>query len=1312
MSNLTGVKSGEFDALYLYGKSPNKLLKIDENSEIVETDIDVNLSGYYDKTDVDNLLLTKADANYGYFTGGVAINNTYPIDCELTIEGTDPTFKIFTELASGSCNIELLKGDLTPFGSNYSTDWKITNDVNNNFRIKSGAVGNTDNSYLKLGDETIIFEKDVALETGKNLKLSTTGIVKANTFEPESTTPNLNIGNIGSTYTGSIIFNQNAQMANGSKIFRTNNINAIANTNNVYIYDVNTGSINFGNTASTNPLNINNNTILSTGKNLTLSSTGIINSNIYRTIGTADNVSLFATSQTGTISAGGALTTGAIALGNSSQTGRVYIYPNLDVGTNAVQKGITCAYYQSYDPTNLVRLFPTSTTGDIRIGEAQTSSNLNLHNSSGTGVINANADIILPSTKRIRVDRIVGTTPLTSNINIGYTDPTYTATVLLNQNTTVDSTRMFRATKISGATSTGNITIGDSISDTGSLISNRLIKANNNIEITNASSGDSKIALIRGVAGDSNTDYTIQNNYAGYFEVIKNTSGVNTTCLVLQDTMKTNLDAELLGTNTTTNSLKINNATASRLLLTDASKNVVSSSLSETDLLTKISVDALIRAELIRDDNYKNYYKPIRKIKISRTTGMILYNYCEIQCWDNLGNNVFSNPNAVSVSLTSGYTGNYLFDGSNANENYYDAGTVLFTVDFGYRYYYKDIQSIILHNTKGSFVGTNNTGITISLLTDNDVVLQSFTTASDSRSFKIKLGATETTTTNGFSSLYPISDSSTGYVPEIVNCNITNFVNKTANKLLKLDANYDLTSATVNDSDLYTKTEVYNKTETYNKTEVYTKTETLALNNLTNYYTKTYVDGLAEQSKRDGDFGFTEIPIKRIRIQQNANFINLSEIQLWATTYSIGGTKISSNILDGVNATLSMSSVYGGLSENNARDSNFNTYLHTEGTGTQYVDINLTYRWYFSTIECLVIYNRDSAPYQTFASNLASRINNANVYFYDEYNQQITFNQITTSNPHFIKYVFNPSAGDITSNTATDSTLYPIANTGSMTYNTAKHVISLTKGIFCINPAIDTVCNFNSYQNFNSYVDLKKSTATSRLNIGSTFSFGDWATKTLPSTLYTGANTNTFAIWETNAQGEGSFIAQNGETFVISNPCDYSAINFLDEDTPTVWTGFKIALNGAITASSDKRLKTDITPVVKDDILDVLSKIQIVNYRMKPPTEEKRFKNGKERRKYLEIHLGVIAQDVRESGLKEVVDRENSEGFWSVKYQDLTYYFHLGTQQLIKENNALKNKINELETKISSLEASSNTVLEERLKKLEDFLAFKFGVIM
>ena len=204
---------------------------------------------------------------------------------------------------------------------------------------------------------------------------------------------------------------------------------------------------------------------------------------------------------------------------------------------------------------------------------------------------------------------------------------------------------------------------------------------------------------------------------------------------------------------------------------------------------------------------------------------------------------------------------------------------------------------------------------------------------------------------------------------------------------------------------------------------------------------------------------------------------------------------------------------------------------------------------------------------------------------------------------------------------------------------------------------------------------------TNLFNLTTTGALGG---KQLTNTMYASAPTDNFNCIEGNSGSEGCAWLMNGDTSIIVNPGDQSSLWYLDEDSFTTannwaWTGYKISTTGVITASSDRRIKRDITPIVKENLLETLSKVQFVNYKKKAPTEEKYYKNGEFRRKYKEVHMGVIAQDVRQAGLQEVCEKENEDAFWTVKYQDLGLYFNMGVKELIKENIALKERVSKLE---------------------------------
>jgi len=191
--------------------------------------------------------------------------------------------------------------------------------------------------------------------------------------------------------------------------------------------------------------------------------------------------------------------------------------------------------------------------------------------------------------------------------------------------------------------------------------------------------------------------------------------------------------------------------------------------------------------------------------------------------------------------------------------------------------------------------------------------------------------------------------------------------------------------------------------------------------------------------------------------------------------------------------------------------------------------------------------------------------------------------------------------------------------------------------------------------------------------------------------VYAAAPTDDWAVWESNTESEGSFIAQNGNTTIICNPGDNFAFHWQDEDTMGSASGFKFAVDGVMSTSSDRRLKRDINPIpVGSDLLDKLSLIQYVNYKKKAPSEDKYYKDGKLRQKYQDIRKGLIAQDVKQI-FPEVVEKDGE--YHMMKYAEVGIYFNMGVQELIKRDkekqaqiDAQKLQIDDLTTRLARLE--------------------------
>ena len=205
--------------------------------------------------------------------------------------------------------------------------------------------------------------------------------------------------------------------------------------------------------------------------------------------------------------------------------------------------------------------------------------------------------------------------------------------------------------------------------------------------------------------------------------------------------------------------------------------------------------------------------------------------------------------------------------------------------------------------------------------------------------------------------------------------------------------------------------------------------------------------------------------------------------------------------------------------------------------------------------------------------------------------------------------------------------------------------------------------------------------------------------KYITSAIYTGAETNNWSVFESNANSEASAFCQNGNIQLIINPGDSDTFWYLDEDTIQgsstnnyAWVGWKISTAGVLVSSSDRRLKRDINKIEKENLLENLLGVNIVKYKKKPPTEDKLFKNGVLRKKYQEEHIGVIGQNVKKhfNDVIEEQDTGDEEKFISVKYQDLSYYFHLGTQALIRKVQVLQDENRNLKTEVEKIKTFLN----------------------
>jgi len=212
------------------------------------------------------------------------------------------------------------------------------------------------------------------------------------------------------------------------------------------------------------------------------------------------------------------------------------------------------------------------------------------------------------------------------------------------------------------------------------------------------------------------------------------------------------------------------------------------------------------------------------------------------------------------------------------------------------------------------------------------------------------------------------------------------------------------------------------------------------------------------------------------------------------------------------------------------------------------------------------------------------------------------------------------------------------------------------------------------------------------------------AGKPLSSNIYAGAPTDQWNVWDSNCENslqDGSAICQNGNTTIIVNPGDQSTLWWIDEDIMTtatnyaITTGWKMSTTGAITNLSDRRVKRNIKPVIDDHILDKLLELELVKFQYKPPTPEKEYKNGKLRTKYTEYHSGYVAQNVN-NVFPDACERVNADAYWMLKKDVVNDYYNLGVQELIKENKQRTQENKDMKVIIDDLTA--------RLIRLEQIL--------
>mgnify|MGYP000238793364 CR=1 FL=1 len=164
------------------------------------------------------------------------------------------------------------------------------------------------------------------------------------------------------------------------------------------------------------------------------------------------------------------------------------------------------------------------------------------------------------------------------------------------------------------------------------------------------------------------------------------------------------------------------------------------------------------------------------------------------------------------------------------------------------------------------------------------------------------------------------------------------------------------------------------------------------------------------------------------------------------------------------------------------------------------------------------------------------------------------------------------------------------------------------------------------------------------IGYASTFpsNFGEWSSQTIPigSALYFGG--------KDPADSEGTLLAMNGETMMISNPGDDETLKYYDEDGRSL--SWYITTSGVLTSTSDSRVKTEIE-TYKNSNFGKYKQIRTITYKQKIPENinPKRLEKQSCINKYNNIHYGIIAQEIY-SLYPELEDTD------SIRKRDEYYY--------------------------------------------------------
>lgn len=1128
------------------------------------------------------------------------------------------------------------------------------------------SIGNSSNSNPILFNQNIESDNITA-----NTQLNT------NNIQPLTNNSNITIGT--GTNTGIIDIQQDvdingdleADNITSNTSFKTNSIEPSINANAVILYSLSTGTISFGNILNSNALTFNQDILVNNAKVLRLTTLSGANSTTTFDLGITGDTGLINCYRTINVLGGknlnlndassGLYCSNLISWNGSSNinfANHLVGASNCSIFLNANSPIYTVFVRPTNNtPTLSVQLYDTTTTGNCSFFTSATTGNLNIMTNAGTtgninigrvaqsGVINSNIDLVFSSTKRIRCNRIASSlNALSDDLNLGYTDPSYTGLILINQNATVDSGRTFRVNTIQGTSNTSSASLY-SLTTTG------------NINFLTGSTSGSLNILNGTTTGACNIG---SNLFVGTNAVQK---GI--VCAFYQAYDPANLVR--LFVSTTTGSIRLgefqtsgniilgHTTPASDLGTLNINKNTViatgkSLSLSSTSTLNVNNIEPAVVG------NDVNLFQT--------ATNRI-----------NIGN--FSSIQPLNIDMNT-----YISTGKSFN--LFSTSTI----------YFNNLESQVIIDPVvlyGSLTGTISLGNTASV---NPLTIKNNTI--------LDTGKNLTLSTTGILRTNDIRGVNTG-------------------------------------DDLYIGQNSLNKIYIGNPSGVFL-THSIEIQN-TLRTTKgifngsgfaIYTDFLVCPSYDSGWIGgagnvdfVNDVKTGNLNLATGITTGNINLATGFASTCQInlgrigqtGRVQVNTNMTLGVAGTPktltcnTISTLQAGDSSSlfsNQTTGNCSIYTgQTSGVlslGTTNASATLLLNPPSITCNSLLI-----SP-TVALTNLIGTTTATNISLGISTSDSGVINSVRDIKLLGTKGVFSDK---IVSNTGSGATvnLYNDLTTGTINMGTAITTGNLVLGgagtsgrvVIGNQSATPSAGNghitaynkiHNSFSGGGIYTNINSGT-----NLFTANTSGALAGRQLSTTMFGGAPTENWACIESNAANEGCAIIMNGTCHMIINPGDSNPLFWVDEDSMTTannyaYTGWYITTGGVLTAVSDRRTKRDIQLVIKPDILNILSNINVVNYKKKAPSEDKYYKDGVFRNKYKEVHIGVVAQDVRQAGLPEVVVRENDDAFWTVKAQDLNYYHLMGTQELIKENIKLKEE---------------NQLLKERMDKIENFLKSKFN---